>query len=129
MLIGAFALGQAGPNVESLFTAAGAAGSIFDTIDRVSSNGFLLILTANIPYIAGNFDGELNLGVWLFGPTTAQLNSVNISYTQIYVWRYCTKPPNLNSPIILLCELMHQQWCSPKCLAYVMCAYMFVVRT
>ena len=37
VLIGAFALGQAGPNVESLFTAAGAAGSIFETIDRVSN--------------------------------------------------------------------------------------------
>lgn len=36
ILIGAFALGQAGPNLEGLFTAAGAAGSIFETIDRVS---------------------------------------------------------------------------------------------
>ena len=35
VLIGAFALGQAGPNVEGLFTAAGAAGTIFETIDRV----------------------------------------------------------------------------------------------
>ena len=35
VLIGAFALGQAGPNVEALFTAAGAAGTIFETIDRV----------------------------------------------------------------------------------------------
>ena len=36
VLIGAFALGQAGPNMEALFTAAGAAGTIYDTIDRVS---------------------------------------------------------------------------------------------
>ena len=36
VLIGAFALGQAGPNMEALFTAAGAAGTIFETIDRVS---------------------------------------------------------------------------------------------
>ncbi len=35
MLIGAFSLGQAAPNMESLLTAAGAAGVIFDTIDRV----------------------------------------------------------------------------------------------
>lgn len=35
VFIGAFALGQAGPNMEALFTAAGAAGTIFDTIDRV----------------------------------------------------------------------------------------------
>lgn len=35
VIIGAFALGQAAPNVESLLTAAGAAGEIFETIDRV----------------------------------------------------------------------------------------------
>ena len=35
VLIGAFALGQAAPNMENLLTAAGAAGSIYDTIDRV----------------------------------------------------------------------------------------------
>ena len=38
VLIGAFALGQAGPNMEALFTAAGAAGTIFETIDRVSGS-------------------------------------------------------------------------------------------
>ena len=36
VLIGAFALGQAVPNLENLATAAGAAGTIFETIDRVS---------------------------------------------------------------------------------------------
>ena len=36
MLIGAFALGQAGPYMEKLVTAAGAATTIFNTIDRVS---------------------------------------------------------------------------------------------
>ncbi len=35
VLIGAFALGQATPNVESILTAAGAAFQIFETIDRV----------------------------------------------------------------------------------------------
>ena len=43
VLIGAFALGQAGPNVESLFTAAGAAGNIFETIDRVSAHVAILV--------------------------------------------------------------------------------------
>ena len=35
VLIGAFAIGQAGPNVANLLTAAGASGAIYDTIDRV----------------------------------------------------------------------------------------------
>ena len=35
MLIGAFALGQAGPNLQVLLTAAGAADTIFETIERV----------------------------------------------------------------------------------------------
>ena len=35
VLIGAFAIGQAGPNLENLLTAAGASGTVFDTIDRV----------------------------------------------------------------------------------------------
>ena len=35
VIIGAFALGQAAPNIESVLTAAGAAGQIFETIDRV----------------------------------------------------------------------------------------------
>ncbi len=35
VLIGAFSLGQAAPNLENLLTAAGAAGAIFETIDRV----------------------------------------------------------------------------------------------
>ena len=35
VLIGAFSLGQAGPNAEGLIVAAGAAGEVFDTIDRV----------------------------------------------------------------------------------------------
>ena len=38
VLLGAFALGQASPNLESLLSAAGAAGSIFETIDRVSES-------------------------------------------------------------------------------------------
>ncbi len=37
VLIGAFSLGQAAPNLENLLTAAGAAGTIFETIDRVRS--------------------------------------------------------------------------------------------
>lgn len=35
VIIGAFSLGQAGPNAESLVTAAGAAGEVFEIIDRV----------------------------------------------------------------------------------------------
>ena len=35
VIIGAFSLGQAGPNAENLITAAGAAGEVFETIDRV----------------------------------------------------------------------------------------------
>ena len=36
VLIGALSLGQAFPNLQNLFEAAGAAGTIYDTIDRVS---------------------------------------------------------------------------------------------
>ena len=36
MLIAAFALGQMGPNAQLLLTAAGASGTIFEIIDRVS---------------------------------------------------------------------------------------------
>ena len=35
MIIAAFSLGQSAPNIESFLTAAGSAGSIYDTIDRV----------------------------------------------------------------------------------------------
>ena len=35
VIIGAFSLGQAGPNAEGLIVAAGAAGEVFETIDRV----------------------------------------------------------------------------------------------
>ena len=35
VIIGAFSLGQAGPNAEGLIVATGAAGEVFDTIDRV----------------------------------------------------------------------------------------------
>ena len=35
-MVGAVSLGQAGPNMESLSTAAGAAVNIYATIDRVS---------------------------------------------------------------------------------------------
>ena len=35
VIIGAFSLGQAGPNAESLVTAAGAAGEVFEIIDKV----------------------------------------------------------------------------------------------
>lgn len=38
VLIGALSLGQAFPNLQNLFEAAGAAGVIYDTIDRVSLN-------------------------------------------------------------------------------------------
>lgn len=34
VITGAFSLGQAAPNLESLFTAAGAASCVYDTIDR-----------------------------------------------------------------------------------------------
>ena len=36
VLIGALSLGQAFPNLQNLFEAAGAAGAIYETIDRVS---------------------------------------------------------------------------------------------
>ena len=36
LIIGAFSLGQAAPNMENLMTAAGASVSIYETIDRVS---------------------------------------------------------------------------------------------
>ena len=36
VIIGAFALGQATPNVESILTATGAAWEVYQTIDRVS---------------------------------------------------------------------------------------------
>ena len=36
VLIGALSLGQAFPNLQNLFEAAGAAGTIYETIDRVS---------------------------------------------------------------------------------------------
>ena len=42
-MIGAIAIGQAGPNLESLLTAAGASGTVFDTIDRVGICLFILI--------------------------------------------------------------------------------------
>ena len=35
VIIGAFSLGQAGPNAENLITAAGSAGEVFEIIDRV----------------------------------------------------------------------------------------------
>ena len=43
VLIGAFSLGQAAPNLEDLLTAAGASGAIFDIIDRVCKLGFVLV--------------------------------------------------------------------------------------
>ena len=42
VIIGAFSLGQAAPNAESLVTAAGAAGEIFETIDRVRNSLYIL---------------------------------------------------------------------------------------
>ena len=44
LVIGAFALGQAAPNAESLMTAAGSSVSIYETIDRVC---LLLVLQPN----------------------------------------------------------------------------------
>ena len=38
MIIGAISLGQAAPNLENLMTAAGAAGAIFEVINRVREN-------------------------------------------------------------------------------------------
>lgn len=42
VLIGAFAIGQAGPNLESLLTAAGASETVFDTVNRVGISLFAL---------------------------------------------------------------------------------------
>ena len=36
VVVGAFSLGQATPNMESILTALGAAAEVFETIDRVS---------------------------------------------------------------------------------------------
>ena len=36
VITAAFSIGQAGPNLQNLFEAAGAAGTIYETIDRVS---------------------------------------------------------------------------------------------
>ena len=51
--------------------------------------------------IPGKFGGELNLAVWRSARATAKLKSAKISYSNIYVWQSCTKPPNLNPPIRL----------------------------
>ena len=53
--------------------------------------------------IARKFGRELNLAVWWSTRATAKLKSAKISYSHIYIWRSCTKPPNLNLPI-------HMQW-------------------
>ena len=42
VIIGAFSLGQAAPNAESLSTAMGSAGAVYETIDRVRS--YIMIL-------------------------------------------------------------------------------------
>ena len=58
--------------------------------------------TARVIYrIAGKFGGELNLAIWQSARTTVKLKSTKISYSRIYVWRFRTKPPNLNLPICL----------------------------
>ena len=44
ILVGAFFLGQAGPNLQNLVTAAGAAVGLCETIDRVS---FVFVLIVN----------------------------------------------------------------------------------
>ena len=43
VLIGAFSLGQAAPNLEGLLTAAGVSVAIFDIIDRVCKLGFVYL--------------------------------------------------------------------------------------
>ena len=40
VLIGAFALGQGAPNLQNLLQAAGAAGTIYDIIDRVKTDQY-----------------------------------------------------------------------------------------
>lgn len=53
VIIGAFSLGQAAPNVESILTAAGAAGQVFETIDRVSLiliEGLMILLVVGSGY-------------------------------------------------------------------------------
>ncbi len=42
-LIGAFSLGRAGPDLEALLTAAGAAQEVYSTIDRVSLSRCILV--------------------------------------------------------------------------------------
>ena len=60
VLIGAFALGQAGPNMEALFTAAGAAGTIYDTIDRVSHlTVYILVNLASSPGPFSSYEKRL----------------------------------------------------------------------
>uniref|UniRef100_A0A1X7TB27 ABC transmembrane type-1 domain-containing protein n=1 Tax=Amphimedon queenslandica TaxID=400682 RepID=A0A1X7TB27_AMPQE len=56
VLIGAFSLGQAGPNAEGLIVAAGAAGEVFDTIDReeewdkdIPDVSLMRVMKANAP--------------------------------------------------------------------------------
>ena len=46
--------------------------------------------------IARNFGGELNLAVL---GETAKLKSAKIYTACTYIWRYCSRPPNLNQRI------------------------------
>ena len=47
ILIGAFYIGQAGPNFLYLTEAMGAAGEIYNTIDRVGTDAVLLLSICN----------------------------------------------------------------------------------
>ena len=54
--------------------------------------------------IAGKSGGELNLAVWRFGGLavlgeTAKLKSAKIYTVCMYVWRCCSRPPNLKPRI------------------------------
>ena len=67
------------------------------------SNPCIVKIVQNYSYyrIAGKFGGELNLAVLRSSLRPAKLNSANISYLHICVWRSLTEPPNLNPPIFL----------------------------
>ena len=51
-------------------------------------------------HIARKFGGELNLVVWhaVLGET-AKLKSAKIYTVCMYVWPYCSRPPNLNHTV------------------------------
>ena len=73
----------------------------------VDCPGYLIV--HNDYCIVRKFGRELNLVVWWSAWATAKLKSAKISYSHIYIiWQSCTKPPNLNPPIHLQCQLVTQ---------------------